>query len=313
MRAVTAGCIAGVIAILQACGHLSSVPADFNARVLNVKEAVTCADAIVLAYPVTRSDLGTFVARGLGSPASLRVVEVQTELRTIRTLKGQQLPIELTYEFYEVRNSVLIGPPQGPSGPMGSPGIFFLRKRGADFFRSFVDVYRTDIATPWVSQGSTPGSDGDTADCVADILLSPRGSDDLRSFGASLEVNTSIARQLVGYVTTYTLLRALEADTTHPAFLRRRACDILADAYPLEMPSSCAPVIGQESCRLAADRAQNQKEQLRAHALEWVQDRIGTRSRGELYRYCHLLMQSTDIDTRTLGQVLLAALERQGW
>jgi hypothetical protein len=140
MRLVDRAIFVGILAVLL--GACQKQPPDLRMKTLDPKGAVQEADTIVLAYPVSQRDI-----RGLLVPSPdrppLKLEETETTLQTLQVLRGAALPAQIRFRYYDARGYAQIGPPQGPSGGVGSRGIFFLLKGQSEgIYRSVVDVYR---------------------------------------------------------------------------------------------------------------------------------------------------------------------------
>ena len=166
---------------IAACQN-SAVPLDVRAKTLDPRNAVQEADSIVFAYPVSQRDVREVFVPFEGRPEPMRLEETETTLKTLLVLKGAPLPAQIRFRYYDTRGYVQVGPPQGPSGHMGSRGIFFLKQQADGSFRSAVDVYRPDIPTPWILGSREAEPCASSSDCVAKFLLTYHESDDeLRS------------------------------------------------------------------------------------------------------------------------------------
>ena len=204
-----------------------------------------------------------------------------------------------------------MGPPQGPTGHMGSRGIFFLKQQPTGIFRSLVDYYRPDISTPWIT-----GSDSLTctraADCIARTLLTFHKNNDVRSFAASLLESTAQSRQLVGFWNTLQLLTEL-AQGAYPTEIRHEACVELSKWYALGFPASCrsliagTPVEEEHVVRVARLRSK-----MREGGLSWLHDQIQPQDEVETTRYLEFLAASSDGETRKLAEDLLRTLRASG-
>jgi hypothetical protein len=278
-------------------------------QTLDPRSAAEESDTIVLAYPVSQRDVrGLFIARG-DRPEPLRLAEMETTLKTLQVLKGQPLPSEIRFRYYDARGYAQVGPPQGPSGHLKSRGIFFLRRQADGSFRSVVDVYRPDIQTPWILGSAEPEACASVSDCIARLLLTYHESDDARAFSRSLLENVATARQLTGFFKTFDLLGDLAENAAHPDPVRHGACVELSKWYALERPSACSPLVaGTEAEKdFLATRAKL-RDALRKGGLPWVEHRIGINNAGDVRRYVELLTKSTDDQTRALGRSLAEEL-----
>lgn len=283
-------------------------PRGFLRQTLNPKLAVQEADLIVLAYPVSRRDVGhqrSIPRQGEDvSLPPLRIMETETTLAVMQVFKGAQKPQELRFRHYDARDySFITGPPKGASGPMGSRGIFFLRRQPDGIFRSFVDIFRPDIPTPWIFR--QPESEPCAPpDCVAKFLLTYHPSDDAQSFSSQLLKNVAISEQVTGFLNTFELLSALTA-RTNPNVVTQQACLEMSKWYALEFPSVCNNMVVANARQDALAQADRLRKALQEGGLSWVQRHIGTMAESQVTQYLRLLTTSSNQETRALAERLL--------
>jgi len=293
---------------MSACGAQPSLPADLRSATLDPSTAVDRADSIVVATVMGHRDIQEFPTpwRGDGDPK--RLAEVEVSLKVIQMIKGQQLPAEVRYRFYDGRGyGVVFGMPKGPSGPVGSTGIFFLARRPDGPLRSLVDVYRPDIEMPWLAGPLQQEACGSPRECIAKLLLTYEKSDDAQAFAGSLIANVPLSRRLVGFLSTFDLVIRLAGDDQPSDVVRHGACRQLALSYALEFPSTCVSLVGDsKTVADAATRGAELREHLKNGGIAWVQRRIGTDDGSAMTRYVELLLNSPDRATRTAAEELEA-------
>jgi hypothetical protein len=290
---------------LAGCQAQMPSPKDLRAKMLDIRTAAQESDLVVLAYPVSQRDLRRLAAPVANQPESLRLAETETTLRVLRVLKGPRLPSEIRFHYYDARGYTQVGPPQGPSGHMGSRGIFFLNIRSDGSFRSAVDVYRPDIPMPWLMGTGESEVCAEVAGCIAGLLLRFREADNAESFASRLVVNVSIARQLTGVFGTFDLLNALAGMQVLPDVVRRGVCTEMASWYPLEMPSRCRTVIvGTPAEKRYLVQLAKLREALRSGGVRWIHDQIATNDADDEERYLNLLSSSADEQVRELANDL---------
>jgi len=258
--------------------------------------------------PVSHRDIREFATPWHGEAEPTRLVEVETTLKVFRVLKGPSLPDEIRFRFYDGRGYVLVtGMPKGPSGQIGSSGIFFLRHAQGGTYRSSVDVFRPDIPTPWVRSQVTRQSCDSPKACIAAVLLTYEGSDDAESFAARLGIDATTARRLT-FIGALELLTRLAAPDDHPTFVVGRACSELSGWYPLEFPPLCESVISPQNLMRVMTRAAELLEDFKEGGLAWVRSRIGSSDDHDVKGYLSLMTKSPDYQTRRLAERLLGSM-----
>jgi hypothetical protein len=286
-----------------ACQQRTPVVSDLRMRAFDPVRATAEADIIVLAEPLKKHDLRLVVASFDGRP-DVRVVEVEVLLKVHRILKGAIPPQEIRYRFYDARGYAHFGPPSGPSGPIGSKGIFFLRRDGEQI-RAFVDVYRPDISTPWTKAAALAGPCVSAPNCIAQTLLGYDNSADPAEFSAALIENVAISRQLVGFLGTFALLGDL-VKSDQPQRVRTAACDELQKWYVLEFPKTCR--VPSDSANRISERVARLREELLSGRTQWIARRVGNGSQEAAQDYLRSLTDSHDQDTRLIARRMLKKL-----
>jgi hypothetical protein len=296
----------GATVLLAACWEPIANPRDIRDQTLDAKEAIPEADTIVLASVINERDIRRVLFPVQDKPKPVKLRETQTTLRTLQVLKGPALPPEIRFRYYDAPGYILVGPPQGPSGGVGSRGIFFLKGRPEGIYRPVVDIYRPDIATPWLAGSPDPEPCSKApSDCIAELLLTYHKSDDDRSFSAHLPMNVAISRRLTGFFKTYELLDGLAGNEAHPDSVRREACVEMSGWYPLEVSSLCSSLLaGTAAAEKYPAVAAREREGLKKRGLVWVQQEIGTTNEDEVKRYLELLMKVPDEETRKIARGL---------
>jgi hypothetical protein len=280
---------------------------DVRIRPLDPLTAVKEADSVLIAAVVSVRDLREVSVKRGGVTDSVRLAEMDVTLAVLRVLKGPSLPTEIHFRFYDARGYDQLGPPQGLASPAGSRGVFFLTQWNG-VFRSFVDVYRPEIETPWLRGAVEPLPCRSVPICLANILLSyPTSAAAPRSFSGHLVENVAIARQLVGFSATFDLLDSLVSNPGS-SVVRQRGCIELAKWYPLEFPSSCRQWVTEDVIAADATRRTALREQLRMGGVAWVRQRIGSKDEEAVRHYLQLLARSSDAETRHLATTLLNEL-----
>lgn len=288
-------------ASLAAC----SKPDDIRQRTLDPLRDLAESDSVVLACPVSEREIRRVTTPRADGATVLAIAETEITLRTLHVLKGPPLPREVKYRFYGGGDYIQIGPQQGPSGAMGAKGIYFLRRRADDRFRSAVDLFRPDISTPWLAGRVDFGPCPSPQKCLADILLTLRAGDDARSFAAWLDDNVATANYVVGPLPTFDYLRALTPEDC-PEVVRRAACVVMSSRYPLEFPPVCdAFIAGTSAAQNRVRVARGLREQLRLHGLVFVRSEIRSNDEGDVRRYLKLLENCEDSETRAIAKNLL--------
>jgi len=118
----------GALLLLAACLHPQDWPSDLRVETLDAPIAVSTCDSIVLAAPMYRRDIREFATPWKGEAEAKRLADVETTLKVLQVLKGPPIPPVIRFTFYDGRGyTFVIGMPKGPSVPIGTPGIFFLR------------------------------------------------------------------------------------------------------------------------------------------------------------------------------------------
>lgn len=305
-RLITGGALG---LMLAACLHPQEWPSDLRVETLDAPVAVGRSDSIILAIPLNRRDIREFATPWKGDADAKRLAEVETTLKVIQVIKGSGLPQEVRFRFYDGRGYTFVtGMPKGPSVQIGSVGIFFLEERPNGIFRSSVDIYRPDIAVPWLSPSEAPEPCTSPQECVAGILLGYHGHDHADAFTAALAVNAGLSRRLT-FFGAFERLTRLAAAEENPTSVRRAACAELTGSYEFDIPPACGPLI--DGSQDAADftlHAAALRERLRSSGLDWVHRRVGSADADTARRYLHLLSTSHDDETRSLALSLLANL-----
>jgi hypothetical protein len=295
---------------LATCQERAPAPLDIRVKTLDPLSATKEADSIALARVLSHRNIRKVTIHREGALDPARFEETETTLRVLRILKGPPLQSEIQYLFYDAQGYAQFGPPRGPSGPVGSSGIFFLRRQQDGNFRSIVDVHRPDIATPWLVGPIEPRSCASPTECVVEVLLSYRPSDDAEVFSERLLEDVAISERAAGFFTTFELLNRLVTNDQHPYVVRERACLELAKWYALEFPQACESLIAGtpnavESGRVAA----NLRDSLRKGGVAWARRHIGSDDERELRRYLGLLVESANNETRELAEELRRKLK----
>ena len=303
----------GVALLLTTCrAQRQEWPADLRLANLDAPTAIDHADSIVLASVLGQRDLRELPTNWQGGATPKTLVEVEVSLKVLQVLKGPPLPAEIQFRFYDGRGyTFIVGPPKGPSGPIGSSGIFFLRRRADGVFRSEVDISRPDIGTPWLKRPLPNEACSSPRACIADLLLTYREPDDAPGFAYSLLITGGIVDRLVGFLRTFDLLNLLATNDRNPEAVRRGACRELAVSFALELPRACSGLIGDAS-NLAdiSERAAVNRESLRKGGLASVRHLIGSDNQADIKRYLHILEQSPDQETREVARSLLTEIRR---
>jgi hypothetical protein len=301
--------IAGVLgSALTSCRPQSEWPPDIHGEVLDAPTAINSADSIVLAVPLRHRDIREWAPRSRTEPGPPKLAEVETTLKVLRVLKGPALPEEIEFRFYDGRGyRLVIGMPKGPSGPIGTSAIFFLRQRPDGTFRSLVDIYRPDLETPWLIPPIGPNSCRSPQECVVEALLGYRGSNNWQAFGTRLARNVGIGQRLA-FLTTLDLLRRLAVNQEAPIALRQETCGVLSEAFLLESPPVCTEIGDQLRVKDSSRRISEWRERLREGGLTWVQQHIGSDHTAQVKHYLLLLTKSSDRETRAVAAGLLETL-----
>jgi hypothetical protein len=287
---------------LATCQGPTVIP-DVRVEILNPKREIKQSDIIVLAYPIAQQDIRAVLISVPGRVEPSRVEETIVTLLILGVLKGSVPSPELRFRYYDARSYAQIGAPQGPTGGIGSRGVFFLREGSQGIYRSAVDIYRPDIPTPWLRETPKAEPCAAPSDCVARLLLSLRPSDNSSSFAAHLSESVAASRLFAGVLETFEMLSELTADR-YPEAVRRSACIELSGWYALELPSVCKPlVVGtpQQDYEVGADQL---REQLKEGGFDWIRRRIGSDDSRDVMRYLGLLLESPDEQTRAVAQSL---------
>jgi hypothetical protein len=305
MRQVTASLVLLVsFQFLVSCQRNSPLPADFRPRTLDLKTDVQHADVIVLAIPVSWKVAASFLVRQPGKDPPTPLTETETTLDVLQVLKGPLLPGKLRFRHFGAQGDILVGPPQGPSGLIGSPGLFFLRQGGSGRFRSIVDVFRPDISTPWIGKAIDEKPCSNAAVCVSQLLLTYHEGDDATAFASRLAVGVADTMYLRGFFPTLKLLEGL-VDGSAPPNVKRAACREFLGWYPLELPHACKSVVLESlTASTYAARVEGLRKDLRNGGMEWLQRRAGTSSESELRQYQGYLLRSADEETREIVRQL---------
>jgi hypothetical protein len=285
--------------------HVQVAPRDFRPNTLDPKADVQEADMVVLGYPTQRREIRRFPVRQENRDRpQLQLVETETTLIVLRTFKGSVAGQTLHFRHYDyVPLFFIIGPPQGPSGNIGSKGIFFLRKTSSGAFRSVVDVYRPDIPTPWIDGTSDVGSCTDASECISRFLLTFRPSYDQKRFLAELRLNARISLLLIGSMNAFALLNKL-AEEADPDDVKRGACRELSEWYDVFPPRCRTLMAGLPAEKGYPDRTVQLREGLR-RGMAWVLVRLRTKDESEALRYLQFLSRSSDDETRRIAMNLL--------
>jgi hypothetical protein len=286
-------------------------PTDFMMKTLDMTTAVKEADSIVLAYPLTRRELGHVSVYLDQRVEPLHLLETDTTLKVMRVFKGPVLPEEIHVRHYEGYGYILTGPPQGPSGKMGSKGVFFLRQRPGASFRSVVDYYRPDISTPWITGSADRPPCASEAACIAQLLFSLHPKDDAQLFSKALGENIALSRQLAGILGTFRLLEGLTARSSSEN-LRRVACEQESKWYALEISAACRSLLaGTAAEQEYSNRSQRLQQKLGQGGLDWVRERIQAKNEMETAEYLQLLANGTNSETRRVAAGLLRTQREQ--
>jgi hypothetical protein len=271
---------------------------DARIKTLNPREAIEEADVILIAVPLSSKDLrGAHAYRDTGgNPIAL--VEVETTLRVLQVIKGPSGSHELSFRFYDSRESAQIGPPRGPSGDSNSASMFFLNQdtRG---FRALVDVFRPDIPVDWLNGRAALDECGTPSQCIGRFLLTYRESDDATRFAERLADNMAIVRQVNGYVQALELLQEVIRNASPPP-VRHAACVEMLRWYAMEAASAC---LGSESpaATPVLQRRALLLDQLKRGGVAWIRNRIDTHDDNELKRYFEILKRSDDPEVRRIA------------
>ena len=308
-----------LIPILACGGFLLNVacaqrglPDDFTPATIDPQVAASKADLIVLAYPVDQKDIRHFTTADEPQHRGMQVREVETNLRVIHVFKGPGGTSNVRFVHYQEDAAVLMGPPQGPSGGIGARGIFFLRARPGRGLRSFVDVYRPDIPTPWVRDSIVLQACGSPAACIAELLMSVSPTENEQSFAASLRLNMAIVRELVGYVRTLNLLRQLLRAEQATA-IQPQACTVMSEWFALELTKSCYALLSPtEAGKAYDDRLRLNQKALRQKGISWLEERVHPNDDKEFLAYLESLSASADEFTVALAARWAAILRENG-
>lgn len=286
-------------------------PPDFQMRTLDLPIDVQLADIVVLGTVTGRQDLARFSAEFEWRPEPLRIVETEVTLQVVRIIKGEYGFRELRFRHYDSYGYSASGPPSGPSGPLRTMGIYFIRRGSEGVFRSTVDLYRPDLPTPWLTEAPKSRLCSRPADCIAQLLLHFEPGYDVDSFAARLLANTANARQLVGVTHAFVLLRQITYPNT-PDKVKHGACRELSKWYVLEMPDVCKSVLVEELGQEYSMRVTNLRNELRNKGLSWIFDRINSKDETDVIAYCEILKASADPETRQLAKGLRGLLRADG-
>ena len=305
MQVTTTAIVLTLASLFTACQRrVEAPPSDFVMKTLDPSTAVQEADVIVLAYPVARKDL-----RHVFVPLDHRVepmdlLETETTLKVMRVYKGKVLAKEIRFRHYEGYSFILMGPPQGPSGKMGSKGVFFLRQKPNGTYRSLVDYYRPDFPTRWIIEPVDELPCTPDSACIARLLFSVHPQDDVQVFSGEIGSNVANSQLLVGILETFRLLDSLAARSSE--VVRRLACEEEYRRYVLEMSTTCrSEIASTDAERDYLTRSQRLQEHLRQGGLTWVRERIQTNSEAEIKEYLQILIDGPNSETRKLATGLL--------
>jgi hypothetical protein len=289
------------------CQEPINAPSDFNPVTLSVKEALQSADLVTLAYPISQRDVnGTYLFRRSGDrEPPLRVIETETTLVVMKTLKGRLSLSSIRVRHYDGRGYSQIGPPQGPSGGIGSRGVFFLKGNATSSYRSLVDVYRPDIPTPWIADLQDGKLCEGPAACLAELLLTFHEHDKPSAFSAGLMTSAMTSRQLIGFLKTFKLLTNLTAGS-YPEPVTQAACTQLSQMYALELPSKCLSLFaGTPLEKEYLEHVSLLRSKLKSGGLSWLQDRIQSSDHRDVISYLEILKQSGHEETRRMAETLI--------
>ena len=282
-------------------------PPYFQPGTLDVRVATQQAENIVLAFPVDRKELNRF-AVVQEDRDTLHLIETETALEVLQVFKGPPLPQRIGFRHYrkDLEHDVLIGPPQGPSGKLGKRGIFFLRRDSAGLLRSFVDIYRPDIPTPWIGSAMDVPACQVMPDCIPRFLLTFGPSYDHRMFLANLRLNLRVSWLLVGYLKTFDYVNQL-AETKEDD-IKLGACSELSAVYHVLPPScralaSSAPILEQNHVQgLARFRMA-----VRQGGMPYMLSLLQTKDESNVIPYVNILRKSGDSETADLIERLLTS------
>ena len=296
MQVMTPAVVLILASLFTACQRrVEAPPSDFVMKTLDPSTAVQEADVIVLAYPVARKELGH---------VSVDLLETETTLKVMRVYKGKVLANEIRFRHYEGYSFILMGPPQGPSGKMGSKGVFFLRQKPNGTYRSLVDYYRPDFPTRWIIEPIDELPCTPDSACIARLLFSVHPQDDVQVFSSEIGSNVANSQLLVGILETFRLLDSLAARSSE--VVRRLACEEEFRRYVLEISTTCrSEIAGTNAERDYLTRSQRLQENLRQGGITWVRERIQTNSEAEIKEYLQILIDGPNSETRKLATGLL--------
>jgi hypothetical protein len=287
------------ISFFAGCQHLSVFPSDFRSTNLNAS-SVEEADSIVLAYPVGKLDLAKLIIPREGNNR-LTIVETETTLNVLQVIKGPTLEGQIRFRHY--MPSPLNGAPGGASGPTGSRGIFFLRRRPDGTFRSLVDSYRPYLPTPWLNTPVDKHIDTTPRDRIARLLLTYNPPDDQETFPYHLSERVGWSQLLTGFLKTFDLLSDLVTTPSVP--VRRAACVEMSGWYPLELIPQCASLLaGSPDEQHYRGVAAKDRDMLRAGGVTWIKRRIRSSNSEDIKRYLRILGNSSDPETSALAHNL---------
>lgn len=301
--------ISAWILVGLACGlGQSASTLDLRVEQLNVLRDSKRSTLIVLAFPIARRDTGlkvTYRRPGLLGPIEL--TEVETTLQVLTVIKGSRSVRTVYFRFCDSRELLLMGPPTGPSGKFGDPGIFFLRSGEGNVLRSVIDVYRPDIETRWISNGKSWNYAclQDESQCIASLLMTVREGDDAQRFAAALHDNRVISQALLGFLGTLEYLTKLSNAKLWPS-IRRSSCVEISKIAVLELQGDCLGLIPSAALEEYRARIPRTRDALIEGGAVWIKNRIGSDREAEVSRYLRILGQSADSQTRVFADKILS-------
>lgn len=261
------------------------------------------ADVIVVGYETARRDVRGFsIPRDVPRP----MMEMLVTLKVWTVLKGPPDIKEVSFQFYDDRGFDRSGPPQGPSGGPGVPGIFLLRAKG-DGFHSVVDGFRPDIEVAWPTHKPILPPCATPRECIASVLFVP--PDNEERYLNRLSRTSAAAWGLIGYLETFKYMSKLTTGTALSESGKDQACRIVDEIYMLELPKACYQRLASMGL-LAEHQKKLDRRRMTLFENGPRSLRVGLRDYSEAYDSEHLalLTNSLDTETRSYARKQLAQL-----
>ncbi len=294
--------------ILASCSTPRQV-SDCNINPLDAIKAVENADVILVGYPTAaqKAERVTVASQGY---AARELIAADVSLRVVLAIKGAAHLDRIVFRYYDENPKMVIGPERGLAIGTSGIGIYFLVRGERDKFRSFVDVFRPYIPTPWLSTSSQLPGCSDVRKCIADLLLVRSEGDAPERRFSSLPDMIAISRQVDGYVSTGRRLLRLSREESNLGF-HAEICTAVADWYRSLVPRECIDILQERPMwREFQEDLRQDKVRARKNGPKELLPSMYVLKDKEMLEFLELLEESHDAELRRLAHDWIAKLRK---